>query len=378
MRRLPGAGSRVALAFVLLHAGTAPRPACAQSVFQVRPLMATAQFYDSNLFVTPMDRQSDFITRVSPGVLSEYRSPLLDLRGRYTLDIDRFANHPELSGTDARRHGAIDFSYHPTRRAALAADAEYSTTHTPSELNTTTGLSLSRAWAERVAAHSSFTRQFDRSSVGTVDYRFTQDRVAGGIEILTHAATIGANHRLSLRDTVSADYQLQQYSFGTSALTSHALRLGWTHGITDRSTFSIDAGPRVTNGSPTSELSASIHHQFSPGDVSLAYARTQTTAIGLVGIAETQKVSATATWRPRKTLRMQVAPAFFHSSHGVLQADVYQLSLDVTRQIVPGLSLDTAMTADVQHGGLSTILLNETIPHQNVMISLILDPARAR
>jgi hypothetical protein len=339
--------------------------------------MAAAQFYDSNLFFTTMDRQSDIVTRVSPGILSEYRSPLLALRGRYTLDTDRFANHPELSGTDAQ-HGAIDFSYHPTRRVALAAGAEYSTTHTPSELNTATGLSLSRARAERVAAHSSFTRSLDRSSVGTVDYVFTQDRVAGGIEILTHAATVGANHRLSLRDTVSAGYQLRQYFFGTAAQTSHGLRFGWTHGITERSTFSIDGGPRVTDRSPASELSASIRYQYSLGDVSLAYARTQTTAIGLVGIADTQKVSATATWRPRKSLRMQVAPACFHSVHAGLQADVCRLSLGVAHRIVPGLSLDTVMTADVQHARLSAGLANETIPHQNVMISLVVEPARSR
>jgi hypothetical protein len=339
--------------------------------------MATAQIYDSNLFFTSMNRQSDFITRVSPGVLSEYRSPLLALRGRYTLDIDRFASQGELSGTDAQ-HGAIDFSYHPTRRVALAANAEYLTTHTPSELNTETGLSLSRARAERVTAHSSFTRSLDRSSVGTVDYVFTQERVAGGIEILTHAATIGANHRLSLRDTVRADYQLHQYFFGAAALTSHGLRFGWTHGITGRSTFSIDGGPRVTDRSPAPELSASIRYQFSPGDVSLAYARTQTTAIGLVGIAETQKVSATATWRPRKSLRMQVEPACFHSVHGGLQADVCRLSLGVAYQIVPGLSLDSVMTADVQHARLSAELANETIPHQNLMISLVVKPARSR
>jgi hypothetical protein len=340
--------------------------------------MSTAQFFDSNLFFTTMARQSDWITRVSPGILSEYRSPLLSLRGRYVLDIDRFANHQELSGADAGRHGAIDFSYHPTRRVALAADAEYSATHTPSELNTETGLGLSRARAERVAAHSSFTRLLDRSSAGTVDYMFTQDRVAGGAEILTHAATIGAKHRLSSRDTVSADYQLHQYLFGTAALTSHGLRLGWTRGITERSTFSIEGGPRVTHGSPAPELSASIRYRFSPGDVSLAYARTQATAIGLVGIADTQKVSAAAAWSPRKSLRMQVAPAFFRSAHGGLQADVYQLSFDVARRIVPGLSLDTVMTADVQHGKLSADLANETIPHQNVMIRLVVEPDRSR
>ncbi len=339
--------------------------------------MATAQIYDSNLFFTSMNRQSDFITRISPGVQSGYRSPLLVWRGRYTQDIDRFTDHQELSGMDARRHAALDFSYHPTRRLALAADADYSTTHTPSELNMETGLSLSRAKAERVAAHSSFTRQLDPSSAGTVDYLVTEDRIEGGIAILTHAMTIGGNRRLSARDTVSADYQRHQYSFGTAASTSHGLRVGWTRGITGRSTFSIAGGPRVTDGSPAPELSASIRYQFVPGDLSLAYLRTQTTAIGLAGIAGIQKVSATATWRPRTSLRLHVAPAFFHSVLGGTQADVYQLSFDVARQIVPGLSVDTVITADVQHGNLSAALANETIPHHNVMIRLVVEPARA-
>jgi hypothetical protein len=377
LRAASSAGGRLALVLVLLHGAMPPRAARAQGVFQLRPLMTTAQVYDSNLFFTRMDRQADFITRVSPGVLSEYRSLRLALRGRYALDIERFADHPELSGMDARQQAAIDFSYRPAPRVALAADVEYSTTHAPSELNAETGLILSRAKAERVAMHSSITRHLNPATTGSIDYLLTQDSVAGGIAILTHAATIGASRRVSSRDRVSAGYRLHQYSFGTSSPTAHELRLGWTRGITERSTISIDGGPRVTDGSLAPELSASIRYQFSPGDLSLAYARTQTTAIGL-GLADTQRVSATATWSPRRSLRMQISPAFFHSAHGGLQADVYRLSVDVARRIAQGLSLDAVVNTDVQHGRFSAELANETIPHQNVMIRLVVEPARTR
>jgi polysaccharide export outer membrane protein len=371
------AGGGLALALVLFHDVMAPRIARAQGIFQTRPLLTTAQLYDSNLFFTRLDRQSDLITRISPGVLSEYRSPLLNLRGRYTLDVERFADHPELSSIDARQHAAVDFSYRANSPLAVTGDAQYSTTHTPSELNAATGLILSRARADRIGGHSSITRHLGPATAGTIDYLFAQDQIEGGNAILTQVATIGAKHRLSSRGTVSADYQLHQYSFGTSSPTSHELRVGWTREITERSTISIDGGPLLTEGSLTPELSASIRYQFRPGDLSLAYARTQTTAIGLAGIAETERVSATATWSPQRSLRLQISPAFFHSVQREVQADGYRLSVDVARQIAPGLSLAAVVNTYVQRASFSAQLANETIPHHDVMIRLVAEPGRS-
>src|SRR5207244_2417811 len=115
-----------------------------------------------------------------------------------------------------------------------------------------------------------------------------------------------------------------------------------------------------------------------PGDVSLAYAHTQTTAIGLAGTADTQRISATATWSPERSLSLQVSPAYFHTAHGGLQADVYRLSFDVARRMARGLSLDAVVNAYAQHGKFSPELANETIPHQDVMIRLVLEPTRSR
>jgi polysaccharide export outer membrane protein len=344
----------------------------------MRPLLTTAQVYDSNLFFTRTDRQSDLITRVSPGVTSGYWSPLLTLRGRYTLDVEHFADHPELSGMDARQHAAVDYSYRADSPMALSGGAEYSSTHTPSELNAETGLIFSRARADRIGAHSSITRHFDPATAGTIDYLFAQDRIEGGIAILTHAATIGANRRLSSRSTVSADYRLHQYYLGTASPTSHGLSVGWTRALNERSTFAIDGGPRLTDGSIKPELSASILYQSGPGALSVAYARTQTTALGLAGIAETQRVSATAAWSPQRSLRMQISPAFFHSAQPGLQADVYQLSVDVARQMAPGLSLAAVVNAYIQRGQFSARIANETIPHHDVMIRLVVEPPGSR
>jgi len=369
----------ITFALVLIQSVIVPGVARAQGVFQVSPLFGTAQEYDSNLFSTAFDRQADFITRVSPGVDSAYRSPVLTMLGHYTLDVERFANHSELTTTKARQRAAVELTYRPRQRLALAADAELLKTQTPGELNVETNLTLARASAQRVAAHTSITRRLDMVTSGTIDYKFSETRVAGGLDIRSHAATIGVDHHRSSRDAVSVNYRLHQFSFETVATTSHALGVGWIHGITQRASLSVDGGPRVTNGSLASDVSASVHYQFKPGDVSLAYARTQTTVIGLEGVADTQSLALTAAWKPRPSLQMRLSPAVYRSAHAPLQADVYQLTINVERRIASELSLDIMVNTNLQHGSFYTALANATIPRQNVMIRLVAAPAtRAR
>ena len=74
---------------------------------------------------------------------------------------------------------------------------------------------------------------------------------------------------------------------------------------------------------------------------------------------------------------MQISPAFFRSAQLGLQADVYHLSVDVARQIAPGLSLAAVVNTYVQRGRFSAPLANTTIPHQEVMIRLVVEPARS-
>jgi hypothetical protein len=369
-RRLQQAGWCLAPGLLLIAPG-----ARAQGIVSVSPLFGTAQVYDSNLFSTPSDRQADFITRISPGVQSEYRLPLLTLLGRYTFDIERFAEHPELTSIDSRQHADIDLSYRPTERLALSADAELSKTQVPAELNEVTSLTYTRASAQRVAAHVSITRQLDTVTAGTIDYVVTEDRLAGGFAIQTHSATVEADHHLSSRDTVKVSYKLQQFFFETSSATSQVLGLGWTRAITQQASLSIDGGPRVTNGSAAPDLSAAVHYRIKTGELSAAYARTQTTVIGLTGVVDAQSLTTTAAWSLGRSLQIRVSPAFFQSAQAGPPADVYHLAFDVARPIASGLSLDVAFDGYRQHGSLYAAFANGTIPRYDVMVKLVAAPA---
>jgi hypothetical protein len=344
-------------------------------VVHVRPLFDMAQVYDSNLFSTPADRQADFITRVTPGLASEYRSPRLTLFGRYTFDAERFSRHADLTDmTNARQHAALELAYRATRRTSLAVDAELSKTQTPGELNAGTALTFTRARARRVAAHSSITRQLNMVTAGTLDYVFTESRITDGLDTRTHAAAIGFDRRLSLHDTVGLGYRLEQFLFGMSSVTSQVLALRWNDAITRRASVSVDGGPRVTNGSLAPDLSAAVHYRFKSGALSLAYGRTQTTVIGLMGPADTRSLAATTTWSLPQSLQLRAAPARYQSAQAGRRADVFQLAVALSRPIAKGLSLDVAFDTYVQHGNLYTGLASETIPRHVAMIRLAAAP----
>src|ERR1700704_6163176 len=110
-----------------------------ESPHQVSPLFSTSQVYDSNLFSTSVAPQGDFITRVSPGIEGAYRSARFSLLGRYVLELERFATHPELNTADGGQQASIDLRTNRSRRLAFAVDAAFARTRTPGDLSAGTG-----------------------------------------------------------------------------------------------------------------------------------------------------------------------------------------------------------------------------------------------
>jgi hypothetical protein len=375
--------SRLALGLIVMSA-TVPGSARAQEGFRFSPSFSAAQVYESNLFSTPVDRQADLIMRVTPGIATERRSTVWTLAGRYSLDIERFADHPALTSMDARQHGILGLGYRPTRRLALDADAEITRTRAPGELNADTGLAYARARAARTTVHSLITRHLDALTSGRLEYTFSQDRVAGAVDIRTHTARVGADRHWSSRDEVSVDYRVQQMLFGfagagTSAATSHALSFGWNRAFSRSVRLSLAGGPRVTNGSTAPDLAADVRYHLSPIDLSLAYARTQATVIGLAGTADTQSATAAAAWSLRRSLRIIVSPAFVRSQHAALQATVYRLALDASHPVGRDLSIAFAVVSSTQHGIFYAHLSNDgTIQQQSVMVKLVAEPGVRR
>jgi hypothetical protein len=347
--------------------------------FDFLPSLAISQVYDTNLFVTSTNRQADWITRVSPSVDADVRATLLTLSGRYTIDLERFAQHEELNSAAGRQRAALTLDYRPTPRVAVLADAAAATTETPGELNVVNGLAVGRARAQQLAGRVRVSRDLSERTNGSVGYTFTDGRIAGGIRTEEHAAKIGTLQRLNQRDTVTADYGVRLFRFasGDSSMfqTSHAITLGWNRTVTQRAAVSLSGGPRVTNGSPAPEVSFGARYRLADGEVSFDAARAQTTVLGLAGVAAISSVAGSLRWRLTPSMYAAVTPGFYYTTLADRRAAVYRTTIAVLREISSNLAIDVTFDGNVQMDNLYFPVAQRISRHQ-VIVRLMTGPAK--
>jgi hypothetical protein len=369
----------LALGFVFMCEAIAPHLADAQQMFRLNPSISVTEVYDSNLFFTPSDRQGDSVFRVSPAIEPEYRSMPWTVLGRLALDAERFTAHPELNTIQAREHAALDIRYRPAPRWAVGAATEFSKTHTPGELNVLTAVTLARANASRLAIRPSAMYDFDAVTQGKLEYSYTDDRLAGSLRLRAQTATVSVDRHTSPRDTASLGYSVRQFLFGSDdQTTSQVLSVGWTHSMTPLASLTLQGGPRVSDGVPAPELSASLRYRVRLGDLELTYSREQTTLIGLAGTVDTHGLAATATYRPRRSIQMRMAPGMFRSARVGTSAQVYRVAFGMAGSIGRWLSLDASYDMNLQHGDVYAARPLDRIARHVAQIRVVASPTARR
>src|SRR6056297_909557 len=68
-----------------------------ESGLVVTPFVSLETLYDSNLFATSSQRESDTILRLSPGIGVGYSSSRGSFNLLYTFDAERYSRHPDLN-----------------------------------------------------------------------------------------------------------------------------------------------------------------------------------------------------------------------------------------------------------------------------------------
>src|SRR5207245_11593673 len=101
-------GRRVAQGVGLLGGILLGGTATAQPDLYANGTLSLAGVRDDNLFFTAESRQSDLITRLTPRFEAGSRWERLSLSGRWSLDAERFAEHPDLDTNRARESAAFD------------------------------------------------------------------------------------------------------------------------------------------------------------------------------------------------------------------------------------------------------------------------------
>jgi hypothetical protein len=383
--RLKSAGVGLGLLLV------APIAAFARQNVPWHPSVSVTQLYDSNVFSTTSNRLGDFITRLSPGIETNRRSALWTLLGRYTFDVERFAEHDELSSATARQNGTVSFEYRPTSRWAFTSGGEVVTTRTPRDLTTDTGIALVRAAARRLTAQSSLSRALSPVMSGTVEYSFADDRLGREFEADTHSAAVSAVRRLSARTAIRGAYRIRRFAFvqgaaaePASVVGSHGFSAGWSRAISQRLDISIEAGPQIIGGVIRPEVSASLECRCEPADVTLAYARTQTTVVGFVGAADVQSFRVTAARTFGRSLRVRMTPSVLQTALAGREADVYVVGVEIAWPISSAFSFEAMFDGSLQRGSFRGALdplvpispfRNDDIARNSVLIRVVAAPA---
>jgi hypothetical protein len=366
---------RAVLAQLVIGCLAAAVPASAQTVFKATPSVSMSQQYDSNLFSAASTPEADFFTRVSPSIDSIWNSELWTLTARYLQDIERFDQHPALSSITARQQAALTAGYHQSRRVGWTGNVEFWKTQTPGELNETNGLTLGRATARRLAAQVSMLRRANAATSQKLEYAATHDQLAGGTGATTHDVVAGIERHRSLRTMIRMDYRFREFLFDlpgeqTSQVAAHTLTIGLTRALSPRTLVAIDAGPRFTTTSSNADVRASVSYQSKAGQLSVMYARSQTTVIGLTGVAETQGVSAAAEWPIWSSLRVRIAPGLFQSDMAGTHVTAAVFGVTLTRPVAHDLAVDVDFNGNFQHGAISS-LARPSIARQVVAIRLV-------
>jgi hypothetical protein len=294
------------------------------------PSIGTSVVYDDNLFQRP-DPVGDFSVRFSPRLEAARQSQKLAISSRFALDADRFAQHPELSTARARQDAAVD--------------ARYSVSLGP-------------------------------RSDARFGYTVTSDTVQGGVSVTTQTAAASIEGRVSERTRVNVEYLDQYFVFGGSQTSaSHAITAEWTRELNRGTTLALRAGPRVTRGVLAPEIAASARHLQRAGDLSLSYQQTQTTLIGLTGVADVKAVTAAAERELWQRFRLVASSGVLRTRLSDGSSLTYRFAGTCAWTLARGLAVEAGYDADRQRGNPYAAQPAQNIRRNRAMVTLVVGQA---
>jgi hypothetical protein len=351
-----------------------PALACASTVraqgLSLSPSFGISEVYDDNLFNRPAG-EADTITRASSRLDAQYRSGRQLFSARYALDADRFASHPELTSAHARQDAGFEEQYQATRRLSLGGAASFTETETPADLNLDTALTPGRARAQRVMLHPSARYEFGPLLTATIGYTAAHDDMFG-VSLLTQTTAVSVERHPSARDGVRWEYSHQNYLFDAiERKTSQAATAEWTRDLTRATSLSLRGGPRVTDRRLSPDLAASLRHKMQIGDATLSYAHSQTTLVGLVGIADTHSLTARVSGELRSGGQLRIEPGVLRTTQQDLASAVYRLSVGCVQPVGRRAAIELSYDVNVQHGNIYAAQRMETIGRHVVRLSLV-------
>ncbi len=372
-------GACGSLALVVLAGGVA----WGQTQVVVQPSVTVSVAYDDNLFIR-VPATSDTVLRITPSIHASRSTPRLALFGSYSLDVERYQDHPDLTTGHARQGAVGRITYTPSTRTTFGVTTSYDASRFPYQVNLSTGLATARIPSWHWSAGSDWSHRVSQRMGVAFSYSFLVDSVSSGLQAQTNQGSAALTRALSTRDQLRVRYFIRRFTFtGGSSLISQGAVLGWTRQITRVMSLTLEGGPSFTDGTRLvrPEVTAQILRQLGPGSrngLALAYTRSQTSAAGLLGTIDVQRVEGSFSHQSPRGISGSARAAFYRNLFAGSAIQVYQVGGDIQKYFANMLAVTANYSFNIQRDERSAQAV--ALPfHRNVIaVGLTFTPWPAR
>ena len=316
---------------ILLLVLALPAGAWAQAGWYAVPSLTLMAEFDSNINGTAHGQESDEIFQVIPGITLGYRSDPITVLVSYSFSAELYADHDELNNVGDNQQGGLTVAYHPTPRLDLDLGVIYTRTpdtsdfvlvplanplpaattqptpalpqvpagssaqppptpvavagSVPGTVAPVPGIDVGRRTTQTLGVSAGATYRFDPRTRGTLAYGLTGVDLEGSGTDLEHSLSLSAERTFTPVDSGSLRFTTRYFnSDDAGSVRTYALVAGWSRQLSDATSFSLGAGPSVTDdGDLNAEAYANVLHRFSWGTVGGSYSHQQGLIVGRSG-----------------------------------------------------------------------------------------------
>jgi hypothetical protein len=356
-----------------------PLKAQSQSRVTFVPSVSVSSVFDDNPFAT-VTGSADQMTLLTPGIEAGFETPVVNINGLYSFEMQRSIDHTALNNIDARRHGTLAALFRESPKSTLTVDGNYDRTDSAGDLNFSTGLLLGRRRAQRWQVGPSMVYQVTPRTIISGGYTWTNEGIAGTPVENEHVARVGMTRQLSPRSAVNFGYLERHFVDGADVRTSHAGLFGWTYAATPSARLTLQAGPRRSaRGGIAPEIVAAFARKGTHlVGFGLDYWRGESITLGVIGPVEVNSATAQVTWPVLRKIALGLYGGFFNTasiSQG--KARVYHGEILAVRSPIGPFVASLSYGVDFQRGDVRTSLLSdETVVRHVVRLRLTASPPR--
>ncbi len=357
------------LGYLLMAVLIVPSVAMAQHRITFEPSLDLIEVQDNNLNFSEDAPLHDQIRRATPELTLRFDSRRWSARSIYSFDSERYATHSNFDSARARQHAAIGIQYRAGSRVLLLLDASSIRTNTLADLNTDTGLSGLRLRARRLNVTSSARYRISPRWTVTASAGSTATTIVTGDASRTQVEAFAVEQRVNERNRLHLDYEHNMLTFSgetPQSLHSHVVLAGWTRDIGSQSSFSLRCGPRLSEGSLSMDVAASLTHRWRATSIAISVLRNQTTVVGYAGAVDMESAQVKFTYAPNRRFSAYAAPAIFQSASHGLDGTAYAAAAGARYAVTPLIGFDLAYNRVIQNGAIDPLRPDLKLSHATV------------